>query len=416
MHRVLIFENDGSVAQLLSYRIRCRLSFPISSAHTLEEAASLLQTFRKDFFVFLVEWPESRAAQAILENLIDEHQLPTIAFTTCDTQEEPTTKSPWILDTVHKTCIHEVDHIVRLINRLDKNKGVKVLIVDDAAYSRLHLRNLLEKHRLTVFEAADAYAALEILGKEPDIRLAVIDYYMPSMDGLALTARLRETYSRDELAVLCISAADGKTIPDRLLRAGANDFLAKPVSNSEFLCRVINNLDRLDTILEIREAAYRDYLTGLYNRRYFMEAGHKLFANAQRGNLNLCIAMIDVDYFKSINDTFGHDAGDQVLRQVSALLQRNLRKADLVSRYGGEEFCVAALNLNYREALRVFEKVRATIEENVFYINHKPIHVRVSIGVSTYLANTLDEMIREADRGLYQAKNKGRNQVVVNLK
>lgn len=416
MHRVLIHENDGSVAQLLSYRIRCRLTFPISTAHTLEETAALLQEYRDDFFVFLVEWPDSPSQGRILESLIDEHRVPTIAFTTSDRQQRSDIQSPWIIDSVHKSCIHEIDHILRLINRLHKNRDVKVLVVDDAAYSRLHLRNLLEKHKLTVFEAADGFAALEILANEPDIRLAIIDYFMPAMDGLQLTARLRETYSRDELAILCVSAADGSSVPERLLRGGANDFIGKPFSNTQLLCQVINNLDRLDTILEIREAAYRDYLTGLYNRRYFMEAGHKLFANAQRGNLNLCLAMIDVDFFKSINDTFGHDAGDQVLRQVSALLQRNLRKADLVARYGGEEFCVAALNLNYREALRVFEKLRATIEAHVFYIDHKPIHVRVSIGVSTYLANTLDEMIREADRGLYQAKNKGRNQVVVNMK
>lgn len=416
MHRVLIHENDGSVAQLLSYRIRSRLAFPISTSHTLEDTAKLFDEFRHDFFVFLVEWPDSPAIAAAVNRLIETHEIPTIAFLTSDDADTRTPENPWILDTVPKSNIHEVDHVVRLINRLEKNRQVKVLIVDDAAYSRFHMRNLLEKHQLTVYEAADAYCALEILAGEPEIRLAVIDYFMPAMDGLALTARLRETYSRDELAVIGISAGGTDKIPERFLRGGANDFLAKPFGGGEFICRVINNLDRLDTILEIREAAYRDYLTGLYNRRYFMEAGQKLFANAQRGNLNICIAMIDVDFFKSINDNFGHDAGDQVLRQVSACLQRNLRKADLVARYGGEEFCVAALNLNYREALRVFEKVRSTIEETVFYVNHKPLHVRVSIGVSTHLTHALEEMIREADRSLYQAKHKGRNQVVVNLK
>ena len=416
MNRILIMENVGSVAQLLSYKIRARLQFPVTLAQSPHHARELVREYGPNFFVGLMEWNETDMSVADLVAFTNDLGLPMIVFVDSPGLEvADLDQATFIVDTVHKRNIHEVGYVTGLVHRLYHNRTVKVLVVDDAAFARKHMRNLLERHQLSVVEASNGWQALELLEAHPDIRLAVIDYFMPRMDGLELIGRIRDSHPPDEMAIIGISAHDSGSAPERLLKGGANDFLAKPFSNGEFLCRVVRNLEDLDYLEEIKDAAYRDYLTGLYNRRYFMEAGWKLFANGRRGNIHLCVALIDVDFFKSINDSFGHDVGDRVLSQIAELLQLHLREADLVARFGGEEFCVAALNLGDVDAIRLFEKVRRLIDEHRFQVGSNILRVAVSIGVCTQLGNSLEEMICEADRSLYRAKHKGRNNVVVNM-
>jgi diguanylate cyclase (GGDEF)-like protein len=160
---------------------------------------------------------------------------------------------------------------------------------------------------------------------------------------------------------------------------------------------------------KIEEIANRDFLTGLNNRRGFYDLAEPLFQNAKRGNLSVAVAMFDIDHFKRINDSYGHDAGDFVIKSIADVLARNLRKADILARFGGEEFC---LLMHYRtcdDAYTVVDKLRLLVERQAFLYEGKKIPVTISAGVTGKIEETLDLMIRRADETLYRAKQGGRN-------
>lgn len=159
-------------------------------------------------------------------------------------------------------------------------------------------------------------------------------------------------------------------------------------------------------------AATTDFLTGLNNRRQLLRVGVPLVSSAYRTGSPLSVAMIDIDHFKRINDTWGHDAGDDVLRVVAELLQERFRSSDVVARYGGEEFCVIASNLSPEAAYDLFDEFRRSLAEKVISIDSESISITVSIGIATTVTDNVDTMISAADQFLYQAKDAGRNKVV----
>jgi diguanylate cyclase (GGDEF)-like protein len=174
---------------------------------------------------------------------------------------------------------------------------------------------------------------------------------------------------------------------------------------------VTQNVELIERVEQLSRNLIRDYLTGLYNRRYLFEAGSKLLAHCERNNLNCAIAMIDLDRFKTINDSHGHLTGDEVLRRIGLVLQSRLRDSDIVARLGGEEFCVLATDIRPEKCEKMFQDLLNAIAAEIFDCEGQPLQVTASIGVCPTRAGTLDEMIRKADTMLYQAKEQGRNRV-----
>lgn len=164
---------------------------------------------------------------------------------------------------------------------------------------------------------------------------------------------------------------------------------------------------------KIKEMANLDYLTKLYNRRYFFEVAQKFFENASRGLINLAIVMIDIDYFKKVNDNYGHGGGDFILASFGDILRENLRNADIICRYGGEEFCILLVLKEKDDAYNIIEKVRKLVENKEFLYDNVKIPVTISSGICTNLEDSIDKMINKADDMLYKAKNTGRNRVIM---
>ena len=159
----------------------------------------------------------------------------------------------------------------------------------------------------------------------------------------------------------------------------------------------------------IQSLANKDSLTGLDNRRSFFEVADALYQNAKRGNIFISIAMLDIDFFKKVNDTWGHAAGDFILKAVSDILRTNLRKADLVARFGGEEFCVLMHCHDKDDTYTVIDKIRLLTEQHIFLYEGKKIDITISAGLSSVLEDNLEAMIKRADEMLYNAKKNGRN-------
>src|SRR5262249_36606013 len=217
---------------------------------------------------------------------------------------------------------------------------------------------------------------------------------------------------------------EGET--QRILRAlemGVNDYLVRPIDRNELVARVRTQLRRRLYTEKLRqnldmsvELAVTDQLTGLYNRRYM--AGHvgTLIANAAESGRELSLLILDIDYFKSINDTHGHDVGDQILREFAKRIIANVRSVDLACRYGGEEFVVIMPDTDLSFAYMVAERVRQQVASQTFPIDRPPsgVHVTISVGATTPegKGDTPEALLRRADQALYRAKRDGRNRVV----
>lgn len=178
--------------------------------------------------------------------------------------------------------------------------------------------------------------------------------------------------------------------------------------------------NKLDVIKKInfmyshsKHLSMTDALTGLYNRRYFDTTVEREFLRSKRYGGNLTIAIMDIDFFKKINDTYGHLCGDYILKEAAYLIQDNFRKTDIVFRYGGEEFVVLLTETSLEQAIIPLERLGKTIEEYNFNYNKTPIKITISIGVAQNTTETVNEVLMNADKALYEAKNSGRNRIEV---
>jgi diguanylate cyclase (GGDEF)-like protein len=217
-------------------------------------------------------------------------------------------------------------------------------------------------------------------------------YFKRTVVGLLLLANAKDNYHREQLAVL------------------------EPILNTLGTLMHIRRMDeeRKDAVDELRKMATTDELTQVANRRVFLEAAEQRLLEYQRYDTPVSVAIIDLDHFKKVNDTFGHAAGDHVLTQFCRITEQQLREGDLLGRQGGEEFGILFLHANSQQAMQGAERVRAAIEAEDFIWEGKNIPVTVSIGVATLQAtdNDLDRWLARADRALYEAKAAGRNRCI----
>jgi diguanylate cyclase (GGDEF)-like protein len=414
MSDILVIDNSKIFGEVVAKRIQAELGLTVHSVQSYADAKKIVNNEDVEIFMALVGLYLQDAHSGAVVDLMLAKRIPTIVFTgkfSDELRDEFLSKK--VVDYVLKEDIHSLDYVVSLIRRIKRNKSIKILIVDDSYSVREHIGELLKVHQYIVFKAADGNEADEILVENPDIRLVITDYNMPDMDGFKLTKNIRQNFSKEEMAIIGLSGQGSNKLSARFIKNGANDFMTKPFLTEEFYCRITQNIEMLEYIEASKEASNKDYLTGLYNRRYLFEVGKKLHANSKRKHITLAVAMVDIDHFKNVNDTYGHDAGDLVIKKISAVLQERFREADLVARFGGEEFCILTTNMNQEYILCIFDDLREAIEKTPINIGYKTLRVNVSIGVCAKLMDTLEMMIKLADTMLYEAKEGGRNRVIL---
>jgi len=411
--RILLLENSRAYACAIAEAIEQQLELPVVIASTLTEARELLDHY-DDWFLALTGLVLADGSREAVIDCFHDRGISTVVVTGVyddDLRERMLRRR--VIDVVLKSTPGSLDYIVWLVKRLERNRRISALVVDDSVSARLHTAALLETFGYRVVEAVDGSAALHALESDPTIRLAIIDQEMPGMQGVELTRRLRALRARDRVAVIGVSGRDDATLVARFLKSGANDFLRKPYSREEFFCRVSQNVDQLELIGSLQDLATRDFLTGLPNRRHFLDQAEQMVQRMQATRRPLAMAILDVDHFKRINDGWGHEAGDHALREVAAVLSLHARPEDLVARFGGEEFCVLAPDLERPAQEAYFEALRQRIEALNMDTPSGTLRVTVSIGVRCARAGDgLHQLLAEADRRLYLAKARGRNRVV----
>ena len=413
-HAVLVVEDSKAIRELLCGYLRQIGGFVVETAGTLAEAEALLASNPERFFCAALDLNLPDAGDGEVVDAVRAHGVPVIVLTG---SAEPAIRERMmaknIVDYVVKQNSHEIEHVAYLIGRLRENRATKILVVDDSRSFRMYIKTLLEKYFFHTLEAGDGREALAVIDEHPDITLVLTDINMPVMDGYQLITALRQKYRREDLAIIGVSDSNKHDISAKLLKLGGNDFLTKPFVVEEFYCRVTQNTNMVGYVRQIRDSAIRDFLTGVYNRRYLFEVAATLYGNARRGNIRLGALLLDADHFKAVNDTHGHTAGDAVLQAIAACLCRELRMSDIVARYGGEEFvCLTVLKDN-NDIDIVCERVRRAVESLEVEYDGQRIPVTVSVGGTVQLGECFEDMLRNADAGVYQAKAAGRNRYVV---
>ncbi len=289
----------------------------------------------------------------------------------------------------------------------------RILVVDDDLLVRKLLSRWLESEGYQITHAPGGVEALEAIRScPPDI--LITDLEMPGMNGLELCRAVR---AMDLPHYLYIVVLTGKTEEGLLiasLEAGADNFLTKPVSREELLARIRTSERILSLDSQLRKAALTDPLTGLLTRRAFLDQLYREWHRAERQKTPLACAIVDIDFFKRINDVYGHAAGDLVLRNVAGLLRQESRGGDILARLGGEEFCILLPQSDESAAANWGERARKAIAHTPVLIGDKYVTVTVSIGVaeSSEETHSPEQMLDWADQALLCAKQAGRDRVV----
>lgn len=308
-----------------------------------------------------------------------------------------------------------------IIEEFDPGEATKplVLIVDDCTASRLSLTRVLNGE-FQIIEAADGEQAWELIRSNEQIEVVMTDLSMPRLDGFGLIKRMRNSViSRvHNLPLIVVTDTDDAEAREKSFEYGANDFVTKTSDEVELLARLRAQRKHAQTIRqleetqrELRAQANTDTLTGLANRRFFSQIANKELSLMRRNNQSFAVLVMDIDRFKTVNDTYGHPAGDHVLSELARTLFNNVREEDSVARVGGEEFAVCAPNTNRLEAIVVAENLRKQAEALEIYFdgNHIPITLSIGIAVLPHDGESLAELMSVADERLYIAKQNGRN-------
>ncbi|HYG87924.1 MAG TPA: bacteriohemerythrin [Azospirillum sp.] len=412
--KILVIESSRFFAAVLRQEIQAATGLHVDGCATFAEAQAAVREKRGEYALAVLNIVLPGAPDGAVVALCREAGIPAIVFTGSfseDLRERLTAEG--VIDYIVKDSPASISQLVSVAQRLVRNRHIKALVVDDSVSSRTYIADLLRQYNFSVLTAANGAEALAQLGEHPDIRLVITDFHMPRMDGLEMVRRIRQTHSKDRLTIIGLSSGGGTAMSARFIKTGANDFLPKPFLREEFFCRVSQNMELLELITSLKKVSTVDYLTGLYNRRHFYDVGQALFSSMQRGAITLTVALIDIDHFKRINDTLGHDTGDYVLKAVARNLRAMTREGEIIARIGGEEFALLAINLPPEHMDAFFDRLRGAISGVEVSMDGRQVPVTASIGVCRSQMHSLDAMMTKADEMLYQAKRGGRNRVAV---
>ena len=298
----------------------------------------------------------------------------------------------------------------------EKEGGNLALVAEDHPTTLKLMCAWLEASGYQVECASNGRQAWEVVqAKNP--RLVITDWSMPEMSGVELCRSIREVRARHEVYVLIATARDGDEDIAVALDAGASDFVAKPICEHEFLARVRSAEHTLKHLQTQAEMSETDPLTKLFNRRFFDVQCQQQIRRARDFGLPLSCIALDIDYFKHVNDTFGHAVGDQVLIEVALVLREETRQSDIVCRRGGDEFCVLLVQSSEERAFEVAQRIHRQLGQRTITFEEKERHdvnIQVSMGVAGIAPETCtaEDLVDRADKILIQAKNCGRNRVL----
>jgi diguanylate cyclase (GGDEF)-like protein len=300
------------------------------------------------------------------------------------------------------------------------DEGFKLLVADDSAVYRKLVEQTLWEKQYEVLFAKCGREAIDIFSKQRP-SLLITDWMMPDLSGIELCESIRQRFQEAYTYIIILTGMTEKSELVKGLAAGADDYLTKPFDRDELLARVgvgrrvvdlHRQIEAKNRLLE--QLALTDALTNLPNRRAIEDWAARQLSGAARYRFSFWIVIADLDHFKNVNDTYGHEAGDIVLRRFAEILKANSRKSDICGRIGGEEFLFSLTHTTQENAKLVINRIRAELEATKFTFDGSDLTVTASFGVTGFegsQAPDLSQLISQADAALYSAKRLGRNRI-----
>lgn len=313
---------------------------------------------------------------------------------------------------------------------LFKPEECLILVVDDVIVNLQIIAQICHKIGYQVKLISEGNQVLEtVKSTRPD--LILLDLMMPDIDGFQICEKIQSYSDLADIPIIFISANQEQENLLKAFEKGAVDYITKPFHAGELLARMRIHLElkysrqKLQKLLKeqnelvkkLEQLANTDSLTGVWNRRYFLIRANQEINRSQRYNLPFSLLLIDIDHFKKVNDTYGHNIGDEVIISMTKIVFKHLRQVDCFGRLGGEEFVILLPETDIEQAVIVAERIRANINNQSITVDNKQLYITVSIGVASYnlVDLVIDSIIQRADQAVYQAKNQGRNRVIVNI-
>lgn len=410
--KVLVVEDSRTYALALSRRLETELRLPIVVCQSLNELHEVVTEDRAAFTMAVVDLnlPDAPRGEAI--DFTVQRGIPTIVHTASfDLETRNRIMERDVIDYVPKDSAFTLETLVATAKRALANRQTRILVVDDTAATRKLLAHMLKVQQYEVIEVTSGDEALALLKDNPGIKLVVSDYYMPDMDGYELTRRIRREFASDRLRLIGVSSSSDRMVSVGFLKAGANDFISMPFIPEELQCRIASNVETLEQLEQLHSLASRDALTGLFNRRHFFANAGRLIEEAQAKKRKSAVAILDIDDFKQLNDSHGHDFGDQALASVARCLAQSVEgSGHLLARIGGEEFAILFPGLDAKAAMRLSDHIRLDVSHETLSVGGQQVTLTASIGVAEIDdAGSFDQQLIAADRALYAAKHEGRN-------
>ncbi|MFZ0845335.1 MAG: PleD family two-component system response regulator [Pseudolabrys sp.] len=450
--RVLVVDDVPANVKLLEARLSAEY-FDVSTAYSGAEALALCERAECDIVLLDVMMPDMdgfEVCRKLKSNPVT-HHIPVVMVTALDQPSDrvrgleagaddfltkPVTDVALVSRVRSLARLKMVTDELRMRALTSREIGIqdperdavtetgrngRILIVDDRknSYERI-VATLSAEHSVDV-EADPAEALFH--AAEGNYELVIVSLGLKDFDGLRLCSQIRSLERTRNVPILAVSEADNNARLIRGLEIGVNDYLIRPIDKNEMLARVRTQIkkkrytERLrDNVQMSIEMAITDALTGLFNRRYMESHLATLVEQAASRGKPLALLVLDIDYFKAINDGHGHDAGDEVLREFSLRIRKSIRNIDLACRYGGEEFVIVMPETDLAVATMVAERIRRRIATEPFAIQQggRNLEVTISIGIAAIGAagDTAAAVLKRADTALYRAKRDGRNRVV----
>jgi two-component system cell cycle response regulator len=449
--RVLVVDDVPANVKLLEARLSAEY-FDVLTAMSGEEALSICDRAECDIVLLDVMMPDMDGFEVCrrLKAGLGTHHIPVVMVTALDQPSDRVRGLQAGADDFLTKPVSDVALIarVRSLSRLklmtdelrmravtsrdigietpereaiaEAGRDGRILVVDDRVPSYEHMAAMLSTEH-TVDIEADPNAGL-FHAAEGNYDLLIVSLALQNFDGLRLCSQVRSLDRTRNLPILAIADAENGTRLVRGLEIGVNDYLTRPIDKNELLARVRTQVRKKRYTERLRDNAQRsiemaitDALTGLHNRRYLETHVGTLVEQALSRSKPLTVLVLDIDYFKSINDTHGHDAGDDVLREFALRIKKSIRGIDLACRFGGEEFVVVMPETDLAVATMVAERLRRRIASEPFSIQQgaRSIEVTISIGIAALgRSDSPATVLKRADQALYRAKRDGRNRVV----
>lgn len=411
--KILVVEDSPTVLRVIHHVLGLSEQIVPVYSERLKDVEQLLEQPQQDFFAAVVDLNLPDAPNGEVVDLMLSHGIPTIVLTgSFDSGDRARLLSKGVLDYVIKEGRHSYEYARTLIHRLIKNQGRKVLVVDDSQRARQYIARLLRQYQFDVLEAADGFEAVRTLICVPGVRLLITDQNMPNMDGVDLVRNLRARFDKSELLIVGLSSAQDECLSAKFIKAGANDFLRTPFSQEEFYCRITHNMEMIELIDELQDAARRDVLTGSYNRSYFFDKGRSLLEQSREQALPLTAAVLELDNFHHIAQSYGSVSADMVLQEVARRLQVIFSRFFL-ARAKDATFLVLLPGLELDKARALVDRVREVALTEPIEAGDELISLTLSAGVACSSARALDEVMNAAAQSLVRAKEAGGDIVLV---